>query len=475
MKKLSRFFTLILLALSMLLSTSCESGEEKEKTKFIYEIIDGYAVVTGYSGIEDEVSIPSTLGGNTVKAVAENAFKGMVGLKKLTLPDSVTIIDYAFSECPDLEAVELGSGVISMNGAFKDCPKLISVSGGDNVKELSEAFMNCIALKNAYIPKTATNCISSFRGCKVLTSVIIEEGVTALPYTFADCESLSEISIPSTVTEGVSTFKNCVSLVSVAGIKNFSVLENTFEGCTALTNISLGDNIKILRGAFINCTGLTGIDNLPTEVESYSPSFTGCIALAEMTIPKMPENEAATYDLAVDVKGCTALKKVTVNTSFFVTGEFCKTFAGCASLSEVNIPNEAAKAFLRVDAIHSDKLFTGKNSAVTKAVDKYKKASNVRITIGFGFIGDVGYTHIYGGDVDFFSYEDVAASTDVVGFEPFTKSYYWCGYPNGTNRKSTTVAVEREYTFYLRVTGGNDGILPSTVIVNGMDCMIENN
>ncbi len=474
MKKLSRFFTLILLALSMLVSVSCESGEKKEKTKFIYEIVDGYAVITGYSGIEDEVSVPSTIEGNTVKAVAENAFKGMVGLKKLTLPDSVTIIDYAFSECPDLETVELGSGIVSMNGAFKDCPKLTSVSGGNSVKELSEAFMNCAALKSAYIPKTVTNCISSFRGCKSLTSVNIEEGVTALPYTFTDCTSLSKISIPSTVTEGVSTFKNCVALVSVTGIKNFSVLENTFEGCTALTSISLGDNIKILRAAFINCTSLTEIENLPSEVESYSPSFTGCTALTEMIIPKMPEDEAATYDLSADVKNSTALKKVTVNTSFFITGEFCKTFAGCASLTEVNIPNEAAKAFLRVDAIHQDKLFSGKNSAVTKAVNKYKKASNVRITIGFGFIGDVGYTHIYGGDVNFFSYEEVASSTDVIGFEPFTKSYYWCGYPNGTNRKSTTVAIEREYTFYLRVTGGNDGILPSTVKVNGMDCMIEN-
>ena len=74
MKKLSRFFTLILLALSMLLSVSCESGEKKEKTKFIYEIVDGYAVITGYSGIEDEVSVPSTIDGNTVKAVVVDNF-----------------------------------------------------------------------------------------------------------------------------------------------------------------------------------------------------------------------------------------------------------------------------------------------------------------------------------------------------------------------------------------------------------------
>ncbi len=473
MRRYCRFLLLILLTASMLLTVSCDG--KKKKTDFIYEITDDYATVIGYSGIESEITIPKKLGGKTVKVIAENAFRGMVGLKKVTIPDTVTAIDYAFSECPDLVLVELGTGIKTMNGAFKDCPKLETVIGGRNATELSEAFMNCVSLTSGYIPKSAVACASTFRGCKALTDVKVEEGITALPFTFEGCTSLKEIMLPLTVTEAVHTFENCVSLISVTGCKNLTVLENTFAGCTAIPHVSLGDNVKVLKGAFLNCSSLMFLDNPPSEVESYSPSFTGCVALTEIVIPKMAESEAATYDLASDVKGLTGLNKITVNTPFFVTGEFCTTFAGCSSLREVNIPDEAAEALLRVDAMYEDRLFTGKNTAVTKAVNNYKKASTVRITVGFGYVGETGYTHIYGGDVDFFDYEDVAAKTSVLNFESFTKTYYWCGYPNGTNRKSTTVAIEREYTFYLRVTGGNDGNLPSRVTVNGMECVIEDN
>lgn len=473
MKNISRFLLTLLLALSMLSTASC--GGESKKTKFIYEIVDGYAVVTGYSGVESEITIPKKLGGKTVKKIDENAFRGMIGLKSVTIPDTVTSIDYAFTGCPDLVFVDLGSGIKTMNGAFKDCPKLVSVIGGKAAVELSEAFMNCASLTSGYIPKTATACVSTFRGCKALTTVKIEEGITSLPFTFEGCTSITQIMLPSTVTEAVSTFENCTSLISVTGCKNITVLENTFAGCTSIPHVALGDGVRVLKGAFVNCTSLMFLDGLPYEVESYSPSFTGCVALTEMVIPKMPEAEAATYDLTTDVKGCAGLQKVTVNSSFFVKNEFCTTFAGCSSLKEVNIPDKTAELLLRVDAMYEDILFTGTNSKVTSAVNKYKKQSNVRTTVSFGYIGDTAYTYIFGGDVNFFSYEDVAAETSVLDFETFTQSYYWCGYPNGANRKTATVGIERIYTFYLRVTGGNDGNLPSKVTVNGMECVIEDN
>lgn len=462
---------LALLAASMLFAVSC--GEKKKKTDFIYKITDGYATVIGYSGLESEIVIPKKLGGKTVKVIEENAFKGMVGLKKVTIPDTVTAIDYAFTGCLDLVSVDLGSGIKTMNGAFKDCPKLVNVTGGKDAVELSEAFMNCVSLKSGYIPKDVTACASAFRGCKAITSVKIEEGATALPFTFEGCVSLAEVTLPATVTDALHTFENCSALASVSGCESLVLLENTFAGCTSLPLVSLGENVTVLKGAFLNCSSLTSVSNLPSEVEAYSPSFTGCVALTEMVIPKMPEDQAATYDLASDVKGCTGLVKVTVNSTFFVTGEFCTTFAGCSAIQEVVIPSESAKSFLRVDATFTDKLFTGKNSSVTKAVNTAKKASAIRINPSYGFIGDTAYTHISGGDVGHFSYEDVASAQNVIDFKSFTKSYYWCGYPNETNRKTNTVAIEREYTFYLRVTGGNDGDLPSRVTVNGIECVVE--
>ncbi len=471
MIKYCRFLLLILLSASMLLAAGC--GAKKKKTDFIYKITDGYAVVTGYSGLESEISIPKKLGGKTVKQIEENAFKGMAGLKKVKIPDTVEKIDYAFSECPDLTAVVLGSGIKTMNGAFKNCPKLANADGGENAVELSEAFMNCVSLTSGHIPQGAVACESAYRGCKALTEAIIDEGVTALPYTFEGCTSLTEVTLPLTVTEAQHTFENCSSLTSVTGCESLTVLENTFASCPSLTLVSLGENVKILKGAFLNCTALTSVTGLPSEVESYSPSFAGCVALTEMLIPKMAESEAASYDLASDVKGCAKLEKLTVNSTFFVAGEFCTTFAGCSSILEVNLLQESANALLRVDATYADRLFDGKRTDVSKALKNAKNASGVRVAPNFGIIGDTSYTHISGSDVEYFSYKDLAASQDISKFYSFNKSYYWCGYPKETNRRTTAVAIERCYTFYLRVTGINDGTLPSTVIVNGKECVIQ--
>lgn len=49
---------------------------------------------------------------------------------------------------------------------------------------------------------------------------------------------------------------------------------------------------------------------------------------------------------------------------------------------------------------------------------------------------------------------------------------YWCGYPTGGNRKTELVAIERTYSFFLRTTGTNDGLLPDTVTVNGRVCTV---
>ena len=147
MKKYCRLFLLLLITASTLLSVSCGGGGKR--TRFIYKITDGYATVVGYSGVEADIRIPSELGGKPVKKIEENAFRGMVGLKTVIIPDSVEQIDYAFTECPELTYVDLGNGIKTMNGAFKDCPKLVSVIGGEKATELSEAFMNCTSLESA--------------------------------------------------------------------------------------------------------------------------------------------------------------------------------------------------------------------------------------------------------------------------------------------------------------------------------------
>lgn len=469
-----RVFLMIFFSLCLLLSSCADKNESKsEKNKFIYETFDGTVTILGYSGLESEIIIPEEIDGLPVTAIAENAFKKMAGLVSVTVADSVKVIDYAFVSCPDLESVHIGSSVLAMNGAFKDCPKLKSVTGGESAIEMSEAFMNCVSLESGVIPSGVTSCVSAFKGCKNLTGVTISEGVSFLAMTFEGCVSLESVSLPSTVKSAPDAFKGCEALKNVSGEESLAELEGTFEGCKALTALELSKNVAKMSGAFVGCSALTVIENLPQSVTEYSPSFTGCSSLEYIVIPDVSEESLDGYILSEDISGCVGVKSITVNASFVFTEEFCKTFSGLSLLEEINMSDEMAENVIRVNYIFSDKVFEGENSSLQKAVNKYRKASNVRITENYANIEGVSYNYIYGGDVDFFDVDEYAEALAVKGFEPISKSYFWCGYPEGGNRKNETVGIERTYSFFLRVTGKNDGTLPETVIINGMTCEVN--
>lgn len=91
--------------------------------------------ITGYNGSSAEITIPSQIGDEDVKAIGGNAFKnnttitsveipstvktikynafqGCEALKSITVPDSVTAIgEYAFDGCSALKTVVIGSGL----------------------------------------------------------------------------------------------------------------------------------------------------------------------------------------------------------------------------------------------------------------------------------------------------------------------------------------------------------------------------
>lgn len=76
---------------------------------FEYEVVDGVAIITHYTGSSTEVIVPPTLGGNTVGGVADGAFAGDDNLTSVSLPDTVTpdkIGENAFEGSPNLNPTE---------------------------------------------------------------------------------------------------------------------------------------------------------------------------------------------------------------------------------------------------------------------------------------------------------------------------------------------------------------------------------
>ncbi|MCR5356038.1 MAG: leucine-rich repeat domain-containing protein [Lachnospiraceae bacterium] len=105
-----------------------------EALHLYYEIKDkdgeSYAVITDADKKLAEVDIPGEIGGSKVRKVARKAFLSCKGLRRVSIPESVTEIgEWAFAFCDDLLSVGFIRGDISLGkGVFKNDGKLREIT-----------------------------------------------------------------------------------------------------------------------------------------------------------------------------------------------------------------------------------------------------------------------------------------------------------------------------------------------------------
>ena len=126
------------------------------------------------------------------------------------------------------------------------------------------AFQCCTALSSITIPDSVTYIeISAFDGCSSLTSITIPSGVSSIrESTFSDCSSLTKITIPDGVRSiGEGAFRNCLSLETVKiGNGVTSIGLGAFTYCNSLTSITIPDSVMdINEYAFYPCNSLTDV------------------------------------------------------------------------------------------------------------------------------------------------------------------------------------------------------------------------
>lgn len=104
-----------------------DSQPTPEKEQFTYTLADGKATVTGYIGVLTEVTVPETLGGCPVVAIADDAFRSQTMLTSVELPSGIERIGwFAFFGCTSLKSVYVPESVMSIGyDAFSNCPKLV--------------------------------------------------------------------------------------------------------------------------------------------------------------------------------------------------------------------------------------------------------------------------------------------------------------------------------------------------------------
>ncbi len=225
---------------------------------------------------------------NSVSGIPSYAFENCIGLKSITIPNSVKGIGgkNTFYGCSELETVSFSNSITSIgerifanctslksivipnsvkiigNGSFSGCTSLSSVTIPNSVTSIGNgAFSGCTSLSSATIPNSVTSIgNSAFSSCTNLNSATIPNSVTSIGNSaFYNCTSLSSVTIPNSVTSiGVGAFSNCIILSSVA-IPNSvtSISEYAFSGCTRLTSVTIPNSItSIGEYAFIDCNAL---------------------------------------------------------------------------------------------------------------------------------------------------------------------------------------------------------------------------
>ncbi|AFA50139.1 leucine-rich repeat protein [Acetobacterium woodii] len=262
-------------------------------------------IITSYSGIGGNITIPASLDGYTVTSFAEYAFADCGVLTGVTIPSGVTSISKgAFANCSNLNSVTIPNSVISIGPyAFDQCSSLTGITIPDSVKSIGDyAFKDCSSLNSINILNGVTSIgDSAFSYCSKLTEVIIPSSVTAIANNaFFYCSGLNKVAIAGGVTSiGDNALTGCTGLTEIS-VDEANTYYSSLNGVlynfdkTALicypTGLSGAFTIpssitSIGNNAFSNCSGLTGV-TIPVSVTTIEVSaFSGCINLASVTIP----------------------------------------------------------------------------------------------------------------------------------------------------------------------------------------------
>lgn len=381
---------------------------------------------------------------NTVKKIADNAFKDCSGITSVVVPNSVDSIGAsAFDSCDRLVSISLPASLVSIGeDAFSDCTSLKTIPLPATLKHLGGgAFKRCSGLTSVELPASLSKITNSlFFECTNLTSVVIPGSVTEIhSHAFGNNTRLASIAIPCSVASiETDAFEGCSALRKVEidapkmlvqrltneklvssifgnqveeyviGNSVENIGSHAFSGCEALRTVTLPNSLKVLKDntfsgckhlvsiaipasvtgigeeTFMDCKDLSSVE-FPASLTSIGArAFSGCKSLAEVALPASLKSIApSTFD------GCTRLAEVALPASLTSIG--ANAFKDCSALRTVTVPQSVttleAGAFSGCKSLTSIELPASATSIADRLFDHCTHLTTVTIPASVTKIG----------------------------------------------------------------------------------------
>ena len=271
---------------------------------FTFTTDDTGATVTGYTGENTDVQLPSVLGGKPVVAIGANAFNGNETITSVTLPDSVTQLEgFTFSDCSDLQSVILPKTLESLpRSTFSGCQKLTDVTLPAGLKTIeSYAFKDCGSLREITLPEGLQSIeMGAFWDCRSLNSVTLPASLEWLQTgAFGGCTGLTDLQDLSgkflKTIDGIVYSADQTQIVavlaSISGNVEFAegiteIPMGLFDGNTRITGVVIPEGVTRLDWcSFRNCVNLETVQLPESLTRIEEEVFEGCQNLTGITLP----------------------------------------------------------------------------------------------------------------------------------------------------------------------------------------------
>lgn len=242
---------------------------------------DNYTQTGMTTYYSEEVTIPETFTYQgvdyVVTEIGEYMFDHCGSIKKITMPDSITVLGKgAIGECYNLNEINLssnlrsiGAGAFTYSGMSNDSGVLMdTLVLPDGIEVIGDNAFETAYFNTIVIPDSVTEIGNSAFARSTVRNVNIPESVTKIGNeAFGECKNLGDIVVPESVTEFGTDMFCSATINSVKLPSNMKEIpDGTFGGCK-ISEVIIPDGVEAVSGF-----GYAKIDKvvMPTSVMEIS-------------------------------------------------------------------------------------------------------------------------------------------------------------------------------------------------------------